>query len=710
LQNIINLIRSLHPQHANVSITKAAYLWWIFQDGRSKCPLDNPDTDDLITDSIWFPELKTFLRSNRLRLNLNIPFPPLQREKDNYIMDVVLSHGFTKKIISNINRCRLFLNALTLSDIVNVEGTYIEFWCVDFKSAQPITLPSTFSQYKKPNKSVWHYWKKFITIITNYNSRRLKIPLGNWICATSDIRRQYKTYRTQDHVYTQRQDTIMKQNIQDGSQEISTHIPEISIPCIQSFNILLPQTFKRSIISEDMTNQEKSTSIPQLPESVIICTDASVHEDISAIAWVVTDDTGKVIYQQHQRLPFKSLSSFRAEAYGVFSALTTLYTEILQYKSKWKLYCDNQALIFRLQSMQLNIYNPEWIDSDVLHSIQEHIPPQGEFYHVKGHQILTNTSSISAKLNHYVDKIANLAITEDPKELVLTQPTRVKSDRGPLFSTSQIIQHCRTQVSHAFWTLRLGLQVYNITDWQIYENLSITFKDQVSIIKLFNGLTPTKKRLYKLSQSDSQMCPLCTTQEEDFHHVGFCSHNPERISTHIDDISKSLTKYGDLTKFVQTFIFNLEHKTAENTDMAQVSQHQLGWHEILRGKTSLDFRSYVTPLLKKEKTQVKFILHFLTLLISQWKRAWLHRIRQVATNTVNNVQDISHQANMKKLQTLYAQKQYISAINQRYMCDSLNTHMNQTPMQITTWINLHYESILRTIPYHDSHNNSTPTS
>jgi hypothetical protein len=215
----------------------------------------------------------------------------------------------------------------------------------------------------------------------------------------------------------------MKQNIQDGSQKISTHIPEISIPCTQSFNILLPQIFKRSIISENMTNQEKSMRIPRLPESVIICTDASVHEDISAIAWVVTDDTGKVIYQQHQRLPFKSLSSFRAEAYGAFSALTTLYTEILQYKSKWKLYCDNQALIFRLQSMQLNIYNPEWINSDVLHSIQEHIPPQGEFYHVKCHQILTNTSSISAKLNHYVDKMANLAITEDPKELVLTQPT-----------------------------------------------------------------------------------------------------------------------------------------------------------------------------------------------------------------------------------------------------------------------------------------------
>jgi hypothetical protein len=319
-------------------------------------------------------------------------------------------------------------------------------------------------------------------------------------------------------------------------------------------------------------------------------------------------------------------------------------------------------------------------------------------------------SSKSAKLNHYVDKIANSAIIEEPKELVLTQPTRVKGDRGPMFSTSKIIQHCRIQVSHAFWTHCLGLQVYNITDWQIYENLSITFKDQMSIIKLLNGSTPTRKRLYKLCQIDLQMCPLCATQEEDFHHVGFCSHNPERLSTHIDDINKSLIKYGDITKFVQTFIFNLEHKTAENTDMAQVSQHQIGWHEILRGKASIDFRSYVTPLMKKEKTQVKFILHFLTLLINQWKQAWLHRIQQVTINNENKVQDTLHQANIKKLQTLYAQKQYISAINQRYMCDNLNTHMNQTPAQITTWKNLHYESILRTLSHHDSQDNSITTS
>jgi hypothetical protein len=93
-QNIINLVRILHVK---VLVTKAANLWWIFQDGKSQCPLQNPDIVDSVTDSIWFTELKTFLQSNRLQLSLNIALPPLQRENDKYIMDVAFNQGYTKR-------------------------------------------------------------------------------------------------------------------------------------------------------------------------------------------------------------------------------------------------------------------------------------------------------------------------------------------------------------------------------------------------------------------------------------------------------------------------------------------------------------------------------------------------------------------------------------------------------------------------------------
>jgi hypothetical protein len=59
-QNITNLIQSLQNHHPNRSLIQATYLWWVYQDGRSKCPLTVPNSLDSITESIWYSELKVF--------------------------------------------------------------------------------------------------------------------------------------------------------------------------------------------------------------------------------------------------------------------------------------------------------------------------------------------------------------------------------------------------------------------------------------------------------------------------------------------------------------------------------------------------------------------------------------------------------------------------------------------------------------------------
>jgi hypothetical protein len=387
------------------------------------------------------------------------------------------------------------------------------------------------------------------------------------------------------------------------------------------------------------------------------------------------------------------MSSFRAEAYGVFSALQEMSYAIQHHDANWTLFCDNKALIYRLQSMQSGIYNPEWIDSDVLHSIKYVTPKKGSFRHVRGHQKITKYSDIQTKLNTHVDKLANSAITDPPQEVQLEKSIQVKGETVSLFSTSNIIHFCQKQVSIALWQLRMGLNTYCLVDWNMYERLSTEFKDQVSIIKLFNNLTPTKHRLYKISLSSSPKCPLCQVCEEDYHHVLFCSHNSESLPTSMEVIQQKLIRYGDISQFYITCITNIQHQQSDNNENYQNLQNIIGWSEILRGKTSVDFEHYVKQFMKKERTQRLFLFQFYKLLIIQWKKAWLFRIRQVKQEDDIIITQNIHRNNLKNLIFLYDYKSKINAENRKFMCQSLSEHLTRTPAQINTWMNLHYSSL-----------------
>jgi hypothetical protein len=82
-----------------------------------------------------------------------------------------------------------------------------------------------------------------------------------------------------------------------------------------------------------------------LPKEIIIYTDASIQNPISAIVWVITNKQGKIINQHQQRLTEINISSYRAEAIGVCALLHTLYTRITEQKIKWKLLCNNKSVI-----------------------------------------------------------------------------------------------------------------------------------------------------------------------------------------------------------------------------------------------------------------------------------------------------------------------------------------------------------------------------
>ena len=76
-------------------------------------------------ESKWLNSMRQFLRGIQGRIRLDVSFlPEIQRVKNSFIMDHILERGdFSPTEIRRLNYCRLFLQAITVSDISTATGT-----------------------------------------------------------------------------------------------------------------------------------------------------------------------------------------------------------------------------------------------------------------------------------------------------------------------------------------------------------------------------------------------------------------------------------------------------------------------------------------------------------------------------------------------------------------------------------------------------------
>ena len=88
----------------------------------------------------------------------------------------------SEKDAKQINRCRMYLQALTVSDITTLDGKEIDRGAlrgiinVSFESVHK------WSRQNKIHEQGWKEWKWFLMRnLCDTGTYRLKIPLGDWI-------------------------------------------------------------------------------------------------------------------------------------------------------------------------------------------------------------------------------------------------------------------------------------------------------------------------------------------------------------------------------------------------------------------------------------------------------------------------------------------------------------------------------------------------
>lgn len=77
-----------------------------------------------LVDTCWLTSIWAFLSTINFQLAIKEAYnPPLQRTHDVALMDFFVSQNYDRKRLMAINRCRVFLKVLFLSDICSADGT-----------------------------------------------------------------------------------------------------------------------------------------------------------------------------------------------------------------------------------------------------------------------------------------------------------------------------------------------------------------------------------------------------------------------------------------------------------------------------------------------------------------------------------------------------------------------------------------------------------
>ena len=125
---VTTFIKHWRLQSTAGKLLRIALEWFQIQAGVSFSILTDVKRSLPHLESKWIGSLRDFLAKYDMYLQLdNVAIPKLKRKYDVYLMDLILeSTMFTQREIRSLNYCRLYLKAVTVSDICHLDGTTLD--------------------------------------------------------------------------------------------------------------------------------------------------------------------------------------------------------------------------------------------------------------------------------------------------------------------------------------------------------------------------------------------------------------------------------------------------------------------------------------------------------------------------------------------------------------------------------------------------------
>jgi hypothetical protein len=433
-----------------------------------------------LDEEVWITTLRQFLEESEMGIEIDgIKTAKPKREKDTVIMTAAEPSGDTDKM--RINRCRTYLMAETIADVCNAEGTHITEEAMQCRPRAMLISQDKWPMQTRPGPKHRTAWKKFLQMMCKDGSRELYQPLGKWTGTSKD----WPSEKKWDAFYDKNRDIVYLQSDAGPATEHDIEartrhemilsaghrpvIQEVDVENIEPLDLRLigdrwrvskpigytenteettqdnsewgkliqkKQEWERDLLggilegSTQAQRQELETVIFDPRQTLLLVSDGGCKEKAGSYGWVIAQEsTEKILWKYKGRARGSDMNSYRAEAYGMLSALTFLKTWI-EYagrgrtaKCRIRTYCDNKVLVDELQwekthSKAKEAMKPEFDMLVAIEKTNEKLDKISEMryppVHVKGHQDKTTPThllSLPARLNIRADKLATEALS-----------------------------------------------------------------------------------------------------------------------------------------------------------------------------------------------------------------------------------------------------------------------------------------------------------
>ena len=657
------LIGSLRMEDTVGKLMKLQLQWLQIFSGISTPLLEVTQKDKNLPHG-WLQSLHEKLVDNRLQIRVTKSWVPKpRRQQDQIIMDYV-RRNLPEDYWQSINQCRLYLKALTFSDITTFDGMYVPNCVYEVKSEYRQSRLH-FPFQPRPSKKVRKRWKYFMRHISDEHGK-LFSALGKWTRTpyqlfpyflTEDANLLYKMVGNKWEVYYLKQDT---RNTYHSGKFYVESVPKILTP----INVIrLSNSELKGIVPECLIHKEdgvkevgtftdehiknivgtftvNESELTQLTAywhtqkiNLVVGSDGGLKDGIGTSAYVFFLGASEepVIYgYAAERQHCREASSTRQELLAQLSVeywiahLINILGEPIEELSI-KLITDSQASIMIRDRMSRMLGMRDYLraEVDVAMEIHHHRKINDnctrlEIVKVQSHIEIENApDEFFWTVNEEADRLATHARDEvlrgrltvrDPCFLDASKATCVYNGQMCISNLKDMVQTAihapdlRDYLCRKYGWLN---STFDLIDWPAHQTAlkKYTLVRRVTIMKLIHGWLATKRRRWREGQFDTPRCLLCQ-EEETTSHMYCCTHETIRTGR---------------IKDWQTLIGKIQKITAPET----VEALQAGINSVM-GHTDIEvYRKEFAPTqLISNITQEQLLIGWDQLLVGRMASRW----------------------------------------------------------------------------------------
>ena len=521
-----------------------------------------------------------FMSSKNITLDDDTATIPLLREHDKCLMSEFANNPtIHPATLATLNRCRLYLKAFTLSDLVTGSGKQIRDEAWHGRQYKNGRENDDWPVWGRPGLQAWALWRSALKkTFCRYKNKMLDKPLGcwttlppqwEWFSATTDDGVQLIKKTKQGYRYYKRSGRSRLHKRYEMRFRVLKNVQHLR---------LLPTTIKRVhkyyVMDQPMEvlahqdhdkNQSKdrtewlyidpfiSGSERRLAESItagtaIAVSDGSYSEDkgVGTASWTLStqDKTHLVTAGATSPGPIECQSSYRSEILGLLGILEELNDRCKRWNiknGKCTIFCDGISALHIIEDVSMITASIRYKCADLISAcakLKSMIPIKLEFIHVKGHQDdLTHTDQLStpAQLNILMDTLAKNLLSSITPEVALHHLPHKYSFKAPVHTTiirqqykDSLYLSIMSKKGLDYWVKRKRLDEEKITliSWDATKQAQKSFNRTRlrTISKWCSDWIGTGKNMKRWNLRFNSNCALCGQDDEDTQHVLTCPH------------------------------------------------------------------------------------------------------------------------------------------------------------------------------------------